>query len=130
MAGEAEMGRHNGKATSFIASLLALFVTFFPFFFFTCQFFRMKSCSCRIVSTFVLQLSAVFAAAIGGPSHYYGHINSKTKHSKHESEGFVLGVAFENFREIEVKYLEEEVREVLSQIVPVALTAAIQKDDP
>lgn len=119
---------------SFIASLLALlFATFFSFlfsfFFSTCQFFRMKF-SCRIVSTFVLQLSAVFAAAIGGPSSYYGHINSKTKSSKHESERFALDVDFENFGEIEAKYLEGEVREVLSQIVPVALAAAIQKDDP
>lgn len=89
----------------------------------------MKS-SCRIVSTFVLQLSVVFAAAIGGPSSYYGHINVKAKHSKHESEGFALDVAFENFREIEAKYLKGEVRQVLLQIVPVALTAAIQKDDP
>lgn len=39
-------------------------------------------------------------------------------------------MAFENFREFELKSLKDEVHEVLSQIVPVALTAAIQRDDP
>lgn len=90
----------------------------------------MKSLRCQISSAFVLQLSIVFAAAVRNPSPYYGSINSKPKLFKHEPEKLVLGVAFENFREFELKSLKNEVREVLSQIVPVALTAAIQRDDP
>lgn len=89
----------------------------------------MKSPPCRILGAFVLQLSIVFAAAVRSPP-YYSSTSSKPKHFKHEPERFVLGVAFENFREFESKSLKDEVREVLSQIVPAALTAAIQRDDP
>lgn len=77
-----------------------------------------------------MQLSIVFAAAVRSPPSYHGSINSNPKHFKHEQENFVLDVAFENFREFELKSLKDEVHEVLSQIVPVALTAAIQRDDP
>lgn len=90
----------------------------------------MKSFSCQILSAFFLHLSIIFTAAVRGSPSYYGPISSKSKHLKHEPEGFTFGVTFENFREIEAKSLEDEVREVLSQIVPVALTAAIQKNDP
>lgn len=87
----------------------------------------MKSFSCRILSVFVLQFSTAFAVAVRSPSSFY---NPKPEHSKREPEKIILGVAFENFREFEAKSLGDEVREVLSQIVPAALTAAIQKDDP
>lgn len=83
-----------------------------------------------ILSVFALQLSLVLAAAVRSPPPYYGPISPNHRSSKHEPEKFAFNVAFENFREAELEPLGNSVSEVLSQVVPVALTAAIKKEDP
>lgn len=90
----------------------------------------MKSFSSQILSVLALQLGVAFVTAARNPLPYYGPISSKHNAPKHEPESFTLDVAFENFREAESKSLGDEVREILSQIVPVALTAAIKEEDP
>lgn len=111
-----------------MASLLPARSRCLPFF--SLSLDKMKSSLCQILSAFALQLFATGVEGLPPSRSYYGPISSGTKHFKHEPEKFAFDVSFENFREIEAKSLEEEVREVLSQIVPVALAAAIQKDDP
>lgn len=84
---------------------------------------KMRYFSYQALGIFALQLSTVIAA--GRP--YYG---ASKQESKHEPENLEVEVAFENFRDAETTILKEEMEEVLSHLIPVALAAAVKRDDP